>query len=320
MGRRSRVIWAAAVIHFTWDLHFLFCRGRGIEPCMVALPRTNRSTFPRAVVVSVVLHIALASVAVIILHTRPDPPSTASPIDTAADVVVRQFEVGGLQEIATAPPPEPTESQTAPTADRRMPLSTESGLTPRVNHVPRTLPAEMLAVISRSISTQSGASVVPAAHPQSIAAIHGALSPRQTIAYVLDCSGSMGEYGKFELARAALLTTLLGQPEEVRFQVIVYNGAARPLFPGAGGVLATRANIEAAIARLAQNETKGRSNHVEAVRRAAAGGPDVILLLTDADDLSFTSFRRALADAGKPIALCVAKVSASAVGPPQQLR
>ena len=91
------------------------------------------------------------------------------------------------------------------------------------------------------------------------------------------------------------------------------------VFSGARYVPATGANIDAAISHIALHETRGRSNHVEAVRRAL-GRPDVILILTDADDLSLTSFRSALADVGKPIAICVAKVSASGVGPPQQLR
>jgi hypothetical protein len=308
---RNRAIWAAVLIRFTWDLHFLFRHGRDIEARMVALSRTNRTAFRRAVFASVVLHIALGAFTIVILRARPDRPPTTPGIDTRADVIVRQFDVGGLHEIATTPPPEPPQPSTAPPAAR----PGETGSPPRVNQAPRTLPVEMLAIISRSMATQLVASAAPAA---STPAIHGALNSRQTITYVLDCSGSMGEYGKFALARAALLTTLRGQPEGVQFQVIVYNSTVRPVFSGARYVPATGANIDAAIAAL--HETKGRSNHVEAVRRAALGRPDVILILTDADDLSLTSFRSALADAGKPIAICVAKVSASGVGPSQQLR
>jgi hypothetical protein len=284
---------------------------------MAAQPRTNRSAFRRAVIASVALHVTLIAVGIVILCSRPDPSPAAPGIDTHADVVVRQFTVGDLHEITTEPPPEPIESPAAPPAEPRSTNTVESGLTPRANQAPRTLSAEMLKVISRSVTTQSIASATPAT---TALAIHGALNSRQSIVYVLDCSGSMGEYGKFALARAALQTTLRGQPEGVRFQVIVYNSMARPLFPGTAGVPATRANIDAAIARIAQHETKGRSNHVEAVRRAAACRPDIILILTDADDLALTSFRSALAEAGKPIVICVAKVTASAVGPPQQLR
>ena len=85
--------------------------------------------------------------------------------------------------------------------------------------MPRTLPAEVLAVISRSVATRHIVSASPSA---AIPAIHGTLKPGQLIVYVLDSSGSMGEFGKLALARSALLATLRGQPEGVRFQVIVY--------------------------------------------------------------------------------------------------
>jgi hypothetical protein len=283
---------------------------------MVAPSRSNRTAFRRAVFASVALHLALAVAAIIFLHSRPVPPSAVPGIDTSADVIVHQFDVSDLHEIPTGPP-EPSRSPPAPTSESKTSPSVESGLTPRIDHLPRTLPAEMLAVISRSVGTQR---VVSAAPATPVPPIHGALNVRQTIVYVLDCSGSMGEYGKFARAEAALLSTLRSQPEGVQFQVIVYNSIARPLFPGVGSVPATRLNIDAADARIARHETKGRSNHVEAVRRAAASRPDVILVLTDADDLSLASFRPVLAEAGKPIAICVAKVSAASVGTPQQLR
>ena len=83
---------------------------------------------------------------------------------------------------------------------------------------------------------------------------------------------------------------------------------------------ATRANIDAAESKLAAQEAKGRSNHVEAVRLAAACRPDLILLLTDAEDLSDAQFKPVLAAAGKPITIYVANVTATTAGPPHQLR
>ena len=153
----------------------------------------------------------------------------------------------------------------------------------------------------------------------SVPAIHGALTSGKSVAYVLDCSGSMGEFGKLQLARAALLATLRNQPESVRFQLITYNSAARVLVPG-GCVPATAANIESVGAKVLLQDAKGRSNHVEAVRVAIQSRPDVILVLTDAEDLALAQFRRLLASAGKPIAICVAKVTSSTVGTPQELR
>ena len=98
-----------------------------------------------------------------------------------------------------------------------------------------------------------------------------------------------------------------------------YGGSARTLLPG-GCVPATPANVAAAEARLLALEPAGRSNHAEAVRVAAGCRPDVILLLTDAEDLSLTQFKPAFAGAGRPIPVCVAKVTAYNVGAPQELR
>ena len=165
--------------------------------------------------------------------------------------------------------------------------------------------------------------VKPAANtnaaPAQARPIHGALRRAQTVVYVLDCSGSMGEFGKFATARAALVATLRLQPGEVRFQVVAYNTTARLLLAG-GCVPATAANVTAAETALAELSAAGRSNHAEAVRRAAALRPDVIVIVTDAEELSASAFKPALAAAGKSVVVCVAKVAGDGVGEPRELK
>ncbi len=148
--------------------------------------------------------------------------------------------------------------------------------------------------------------------------IHGAMKANQTVVYILDCSGSMGEFGKLGAARAALLATLRRQPGEVRFQVIAYNSTARALLLG-GLLPASALNLATTEAKLADLTATGRSNHVDAVRLAAALRPDVIVLLTDADDLSAAQFKSAFAG-GKAVPVCVAKVTGDGVGVPKELR
>ena len=63
-----------------------------------------------------------------------------------------------------------------------------------------------------------------------------------------------------------------------------------------------------------------RSRVVRAVRVAIQARPDVILMLTDVEDLALGQFKPLLASVGKPIVICVAKVSSSAVGTPRALR
>ena len=122
--------------------------------------------------------------------------------------------------------------------------------------------------------------------------------------YVLDCSGSMGAAGKFDQARAALISTLRLQAATVRFQVIVYSGTATPLLTSdASGLPANEANVRAALEKLATLEPRGKSDHLGAIRTALAFRPDVIVLLTDADDLGSgrrlsNRFSRPLAETG----------------------
>jgi hypothetical protein len=286
---------------------------------MVAPVRTNQVAFRRAVIASVAVHVALAVVVILVVRSRPGAKPTQPGIDTRADVVVRMFadEPTVTTQSPQIPPPPAVESVREPAG----------GSPPLASPVAQSLPPELLAVIRNSARGASspagdpnvrhvaGASPVPSAP-----AIHGALKPGQAVVYVLDCSGSMGEFGKLTLARAALVATLRGQPEGVRFQVIAYNSTARALLPGTATLPATSANVSAAEAKILPLEPKGRSNHAEAVRVATRYRPDVVLLLTDAEELSLAHFKPALAPAGQPILMCVAKVTATGVGSPQELR
>jgi hypothetical protein len=286
---------------------------------MVAPVRSNRVAFRRAVLASVAVHVALAVVLVVVLRSRPDAKSPQPGIDTRADVVVRMFAdepsvATQTPQIAPSPAVEPSESM----GGLRPPLASP---------IAQSLPPELLAVIRNSaraasspISDPNVKHVAGASPVGSVAAIHGALKPGQVVVYVLDCSGSMGEFGKLALARAALVATLRGQPEGVRFQVISYNSTARAVLPGTMTLPATSANVSAAEAKSLALEANGRSDHAEAVRVATRYRPDVILLLTDAKELSLAQFKPALASAGKPILLSVATVTAAGVGTPQELR
>jgi hypothetical protein len=152
-------------------------------------------------------------------------------------------------------------------------------------------------------------------------AIHGALSPGTTVVYVLDCSGSMGGAGKFDRARAALSATLREQPPTVRFQVIVYSGSATPLLATNGTALAaTEANVRTAVARLAPLEARGRSNHRAAIAAAVAFRPDVILLLTDAEDLSAAALAPILGSGSKAVPLRLGQVTAVGVQAPRVVK
>jgi len=194
--------------------------------------------------------------------------------------------------------------------------------------VPHSLPKELLAMMKRPAppaAIQTVAATIPKgpAWATSGSPIHGALDARQRVVYVLDASGSMGEWGKFDSARAALIATLKLQPETVRFQVVVYSGTAfTPLMSAPGEC--RPANAEN-VARLVETLERlpapaGRSQHIEGIRLALGYRPDVLLLFTDGEDLPLGSIRGLLKQADRKTTLCAAKVSSRGVNSPVEVK
>lgn len=278
--------------------------------------RTSRPEFRRALVASGTVHVLVAVVLVIVITSKRDTPQGLPRIDTRIQDVVVRMTMSDDLPVALPQEPRPTPPPEQPAAASAVPHR------PLAAAIPNPLPTELQSLLRRP----GAAAVQPVADPtvvpvsgSSAAPIHGAMAAGQTVVYVLDCSGSMGEFGKFAAARAALIATLRRQPESVRFQVIVYAGTPRTVFPG-GCVAATAVNIADAETYLVGLRPSGPSNHVEAVRVAAALRPNVILILTDATDLSANKLKPVFAAGGKPVPVCVAQVSAEGVGPHRELR
>lgn len=289
--------------------------------------------FRRAVWASVALH-AAAAVALVTFVLRDERHVAEVGIDTRAAATVRmslpEVEVDvappspPLAAMSAQPPAQPQAAEPKPSPPPQAPSPPEPA-TPQVavRPAPQFLPPEMLARI-RLTSGESSPRIDTGVHhaagtsePVAAPAIHGPLGANQTVVYVLDGSGSMGASGKFDAARRALVSTLKAQPSSVRFQVIVYTGTAYPLLAGNGTATpATESNVRLATDALAKLEPRGTSNHLGAVRAALAFRPDVILMLTDADDLSAA----ALKAVAKAVPVCVGRVTAAGVQRPQELK
>jgi hypothetical protein len=207
---------------------------------MKYLPQNHHSLLRKAVVGSFAVH--LVGVAVLftcsIFGGSPDRNEQPTINTRITDVSLRldreespthsSLEIGPSEKAAELPQPQQSGYS------QSMPL-------PMVRHSPGQLPPEMIAIIKRSRdpsppgetgpAQQADRSIRPAgAEAISTGALplHGAMKPEQSIVYILDCSGSMGEFGKFDVARASLLATLSRQPATLHFQVIPYNNTARP--------------------------------------------------------------------------------------------
>lgn len=298
-------------------------------------PRATRVAFRRAVAASVALHVgaAVSLLALLLLRTGEAKPR-APAIDTRAPhVQMNLTEVAPEVEIRPEPPPTPapaiaTTTRATPKSPEAPPRTDPEPLArgPFVPTPPRTLPGELVALL-RKPGTTAAPSHDPNVRPAGAAtpsagagrALHGALTPAQTVVYAIDCSGSMGAAGKFDAARAALAATLAQQPATVNFQVVVYDGTARPLLT-TGTLPATGENVRAVTAKLAAVEPRGKSNHLIALRAALDFKPDVVVWLTDADELTAAAIRPVLKSAARPVAVFVGLVTADGVQQPRELK
>ncbi len=115
----------------------------------------------------------------------------------------------------------------------------------------------------------------------------------RNVVYVIDRSLSMGFGGGLAVAKRELLAGIEALPREGRFAVILYNRQSESLSVGGqtGLLPATEAN-RAAVARLVDEvRAEGGTDHLAALRRAVALGPDVIFFVTDADEMTAEQVR-----------------------------
>jgi hypothetical protein len=108
------------------------------------------------------------------------------------------------------------------------------------------------------------------------------------IVYLVDRSVSMGPSGALETAILEVAASLKSLPPNALFQVIPYNRMAEPLeLDGQRGLVpAEPASVEQAIAQLTHVQAAGPTDNAEALLHAFLMRPDVVFLLTDADELS----------------------------------
>jgi von Willebrand factor type A domain len=115
----------------------------------------------------------------------------------------------------------------------------------------------------------------------------------QSIVFVIDRSVSMALNGGLAAAKRELLASLEQLPPTTRFQVILYNRAAVPLTVGGQtGLLPAGDDTRREVARvLAPVRGEGGTDHLQALKCALRLQPDVIFLVTDADDLTAEQVR-----------------------------
>jgi hypothetical protein len=108
----------------------------------------------------------------------------------------------------------------------------------------------------------------------------------QRVVYLLDRSISMGPGGGLDRARAEVALSLRGLPPGARFQILAYNRSVVPLVPHPAGLVpADTPHLAQALTALEELTATGSTHHAVALRQGLALRPEVLFLLTDADDL-----------------------------------
>jgi hypothetical protein len=111
------------------------------------------------------------------------------------------------------------------------------------------------------------------------------------VAYVIDRSISMGQSGALKRAVEEVNASLSQLNPEMQFLILAYNKSAAPLLT-TGWTSADPTSLEDARRRLEGLTATGATDHVNALLRAVQTRPDLIFLVTDADDLRDDSVRR----------------------------
>jgi hypothetical protein len=108
----------------------------------------------------------------------------------------------------------------------------------------------------------------------------------QSVVFLLDRSSSMGLSGGLATAKRETAAALQRLPADARFQVIVYNRDPQCLVGPRALLPATPGNVQQALDALDAVGAAGATDHIAAVRWGLQLQPDVLFLVTDADDLT----------------------------------
>jgi hypothetical protein len=109
----------------------------------------------------------------------------------------------------------------------------------------------------------------------------------RSVVYVIDRSASMGPGGLLKAAVRELCTSLARLPAGTRFQVILYHDQAELLIRDRTNLVPASPEMTGRAAQLLEAvRAEGGTNHLQALRLALSLAPEVVYLLTDADDLS----------------------------------
>jgi hypothetical protein len=252
-----------------------------------APPRRGR------LVAAIVVSLSLHSLIGLAWLTSRDPATTGGP---GVNVVVDGPDLRETVVVLLDRRPEPKPKVSVPPTE-----------TPKTT--PSPLPGSLTRPPEAGVDTASHSApspVVPVSLPKSTGPkpIHGKLRSGQTVVYLLDRSSSMGVDGLLARAVATLKASLDQLGPDVRFQIVAYNSGTTSL--ASEPVPAIPANAERAAAWLQDLIAEGASDHKAGFHEALRCRPDLVVLLTDADDLEWRDVRAINAMLRTPVVIWAA--------------
>ncbi len=183
----------------------------------------------------------------------------------------------------------PADPEKGPTPATTAPKSASKPATPKLFDEPRVLSAEESARRSKRTNVFVGPpagdrygeavpwSEVPAWRR---ASFYGVRSVAQTVVFVVDCSGSMGDAGRLERAKIELRRSINALQFPQRFTVIFYDDEPIPM-PGTGLQSADTITKDQFVAWLRLIDADGGTDPRSALGLAMGLQPDAIYLLSD---------------------------------------
>lgn len=190
--------------------------------------------------------------------------------------------------------PGPDEGVTIDVREPRVERVERPAAKPQAAKAPAELPPSIVrprVPVAGDVRPVAGSPAGPEApaKPAGDRPLHGKLRPGQTIVYLLDRSASMGPDGLLPRAVAALRASLAQLGPDTRFQIVAYNGGTTTFGPTP--IPGRTDAVERADRWLGELTAEGRSDHRAGFVDALAVHPDMIVLLTDADDLDESDVR-----------------------------
>ncbi|QDT37017.1 hypothetical protein [Stratiformator vulcanicus] len=202
---------------------------------------------------------------------------TTEPVEPAIDAAAEISNVPSATALDSAAPPIELDLPEADLIGSGIPKP--SPLRPQF--VPDSVPS--------NVGAASGSPMpAPAGLKAGAAEFLGVSDSGKRFVYVIDHSGSMQEHNKLAIAKAELISSLQALDAEQLFQIVFYNQDPHtlklPVRKADGMFYSTDINRTLAGQLINSVRADGGTNHMPALELALSFKPDVIFLLTDADE------------------------------------